>query len=111
MQTIAKANSVPMLTSSPTRPIGSRAGEDHHDDAGDDRGDVRRAEARMHLGGDRRQQAVARHRIEDARLPEQHDQHDRGQAENDAELDDGDSQLSPIASMPTAIGSGTLSLS
>ena len=65
----------------------------------------------MHRGGDARQRAVARHRIEHPRLAQQHDQNDRGQTEDDAEFEDRRKPRRPTASMPMAIGSGTLSLS
>jgi hypothetical protein len=64
-------------------------GKDGHDNAGHDRGDVWRAKARVHFGGDRRQQPIARHGVEDPRLRQQHDENDRGQPEDGAELDDG----------------------
>ena len=60
------------------------------DDAGDDRGDVRRAELRMDAREDRRQQAVARHGEEDARLAELEDEQHRGVRDDRAEGDDAD---------------------
>jgi hypothetical protein len=42
--------------------------------AGEDRRDVRRAEARVDAREDRREEPVARHREQDARLPELEDQ-------------------------------------
>jgi hypothetical protein len=40
----------------------------------------------MHLGGDRRQQTIARHRIENARLSKQHDENDRSQPRDGTDL-------------------------
>ena len=48
---------------------------------------VGRVEPRMDLGGDRRQQAVLRHRVEDPRLAHQHDQDHRAKAQDRADLD------------------------
>src|SRR6266550_4204214 len=62
----------------------------HH--GGDDSGQYRRhvwgLEPGMHLPENRRQQAVARHRIEYARLSHEHDQHDRSETRNGANVDD-----------------------
>ena len=76
-QTITNANSVPIDTSSPSSPIGKKPGDERGDDSRDDRRDVRRLELRVHLAEDRREQTVARHRVEDARLAHEHHEHDR----------------------------------
>ena len=54
--TIANASSVPIETSSPSRPIGKQPRDHHRDDAGQQRREPRRAEARVHApktGGSR----------------------------------------------------------
>ena len=56
--------------------------------AGDDGGDVRRPELRVHLAEHRREQAVARHGEEDARLAHEHHQHHRGEAGDGADVDE-----------------------
>ena len=56
-------------------------------DAGDDRRDVGRAEARVHLRGHRREEPVVGHREEDPRLPEEHHEHDRREPGDGADLD------------------------
>src|SRR5437867_4828988 len=56
-------------------------------DAGVDRGEVRRAEPRVDSAGPGPEQAVARHRVEDAGLPEQHDENHGADAQDRAEID------------------------
>ena len=67
--------------------VGDR-GTDGDEDAGEDGGDVRRAVARMHFGRPRRQQAVARHGEEDARLAGLIGHQRRGRGDNGAQGDD-----------------------
>ena len=108
--TRTNANSVPMLVSSAEDVDGQDAAGDGADDARDDRRDVGRAEARVNLRRDRREQAVVRHREEDARLPEQHHQHDRREAGDGADLDGRrEPQLARWPRRRRAIGCGTLS--
>src|SRR5436853_1390627 len=56
-------------------------------DAGVDRGEVGRAEPRVDSAGPGPEQAVARHRVEDARLAEQHDENHGADAQDRAEID------------------------
>ena len=63
------------LTDKPDR---QQPRQNRDDDADGNGADVRRAEARMNLGAERRQQPVARHGIEDARLADQQHEDDRG---------------------------------
>ena len=87
-QTMANASNVPMLTSCPTRPIGSKPRE-HHDGGPDHDGRyVGGAESRVHHRGHRWQQPVARHGVEDPGLAQQQDQDDGAQPENDADVHD-----------------------
>ncbi|RUS24467.1 hypothetical protein BC938DRAFT_473538 [Jimgerdemannia flammicorona] len=62
--------------------------EDGSDDAGDDGGDVGCPEARVELAEDRGQEAVLCHRVEDARLTEEENEHDGGETRESAEGDD-----------------------
>ncbi len=55
-------------------------GKQGRKDSEHDRRDPWRAELRMDRRGPLPQQPVLRHRVEDARLPQQHHQHHRGQA-------------------------------
>ena len=78
-----------METSSPSSPIGSSPAKTSP------RRPVTRLarygvrNLRMDLAEHRRQQAVLRHRVEDARLAEEHDENHRGQAGDRADLHDG----------------------
>ena len=56
--------------------------------AGDERAAPRRPEARMNLAEQRRDHSVLRHRVEDARLAEQQHQHNRGEADDGADIDE-----------------------
>ena len=85
---MTNASSVPMLTSSPSAPIGREPGGERHDDAGDDARDMRGPELRVNLLRERRQQAVAGHRVEDARLRHHQHDHHRAQPRNRANLDE-----------------------
>ena len=87
MQITRKAKSVPMLTSSPSRSIGTSAGDQGRQRTDGDLARRGRAEAGMHAGEDRRQQAVAGHGVEDPGLPVEGSERRRGQAEDRAELD------------------------
>ena len=69
--------------------------EDRDDRAGEQRRDIGGAKLGMHDRREWRQQAVARHRIQDPRLAEQQHQNDRTQAKNCAELDDGGEPVKP----------------
>ena len=83
--TSTNANSVPMLRQLDHLVDVRHRREHGHEHAGQDRGDVRRPVLRVHLRGPRRQQAVARHREEDARLAELEHQQHRGRGEHGAE--------------------------
>ena len=87
MLTRTNAKSVPMLVSSARMSMGRTPPGDGAHDAGDDRRDVRRAEARVHLRGHGREEPVVGHREEDPRLPEEHHQHDRREPGDGADLD------------------------
>ena len=86
--TRTNASSVPMLTSWPRTSIGVSPATSAMIDAGDDRAEIRRPEPRMDRREDRRQQTVAAHREEDARLAQQRDEHRAEQSEERAHLDD-----------------------
>ena len=77
-----------MLVISPSDLDRREAGDDGDDDAGDDRRDVGRAELRVHLADAGRQQAVAAHREEDARLAHEHDEQHAGDAGDGAGRDE-----------------------
>ena len=105
-QTRTNANSVPMLVSSTTSSMLANAGEDRHHDAGQDGGDVRASVLRVDLRRPLRQQAVARHREEDARLAQLEDQQHRGGGEHGAERDD-DRRPAACPSAEKAVASGS----
>ena len=69
-------------------PDREQAGKEGHADAGIDGGEVRRAEVGMDLPSPAAEQAVARHRIEHSRLPEQHHQDHRGETQRGADIDE-----------------------
>ena len=76
-QTTRNANSVPMFVRSYVSSSSRNGRAEGHHHAGEDGGDVRRAVLRVHGGEPRRQQAVAAHREEDARLAELEDEQHR----------------------------------
>ena len=90
MHTRMKAKSVPMFVRSTISSMLTNALTTADEHAGQDRRDVRRPEARVHPGEDRRQKPVARHREEDARLPELEDEEHRRLRDDRAERDDAD---------------------
>ena len=67
--------------------VGERR-EGGHEQAGDDGADVGRLEPRVHPRQERRQQAVARHRHEDARLAQLEHQQHAAHGDHRAERDD-----------------------
>ncbi len=79
------ANSVPMLVSSSAWSWVTKVGASPTKHAGQDRSAVRRAKARVHARERRRQQAVARHREQDARLAELEHQQHRGHGDDRAQ--------------------------
>ncbi len=65
---------------------GEHAAGDGARDAGDDGGHVGRAKARVHTRRHGREEPIMRHRIEDARLPEEQHEHDRREAGDGTDL-------------------------
>ena len=97
-QTITKASSVPMLTRSARTRSGRSPASSRDEDAGQDRRLPRRPELRVDGAEEAlREQAVARHGQQHARLAEHHHQQDRGdpgeRAERDQELGPGQADL------------------
>ena len=112
MQTSTKANRVPMFVSSPRTPMRQKPGDERHDDAGDDRRDVR---ASGTWGGSSRRASGSRpSRAIEKKMrgwPSSITRITDDQAGDRAELDERTaSQACPIAAMATAIGSGDVEL-
>ena len=80
MQTRANAKSVPIFVRSASEPISVNIATPPTDHAGPDGGDVRRAESWMNPGEILRQQTIARHGHENARLAELENEKDRSHA-------------------------------